>query len=175
MRRQSKASHALVSGLVAALGLPQVAAASEDGLQIIPDPLTVVVLLALFVILVPVLNNLLFKPLLGVLDERAARIEGARARAAELAQQSAALLARHDEAVRQARETAHGEQVRLVEEARRAHQATVGEARAEAEREVHGARGEISRAADSARGVLGAEAEPLAREITARLLGRSAA
>jgi F-type H+-transporting ATPase subunit b len=174
MRRQSKASLALVSGSLAALAIPRVAVASEDGLQIIPDLGTVLLLLALFVVLVPVLNNLLFKPLLGVLDERAARIEGARARAAELAQQSAALLARHDEAVRQARETAHGEQVRLVEEARRAHQATVGEARSAAEREVHGAREEISRSADSARGTLGAETEPLAREIAARLLGRSA-
>jgi F-type H+-transporting ATPase subunit b len=174
MRRQSKASHALVSGL-ATLGLPRVAAAAEDGLQIIPDLGTVLLLLVLFVVLVPLLNNLLFKPLLGVLDERAARIEGARVRAAELAQQSAALLARHDEAVRQAREIAHAEQVRLVEEARRAHQATVGEARSAAERELHGAREELSRSAESARGTLGSEAEPLAREITARLLGRSAA
>ena len=173
MRRQSKASLALASGMVAAL--PQAAAASEEGLQIIPDLTTVGILIALFVVLVPVLNALLFKPLLGVLDERAARIEGARARAAELARQAAGLLARHDEAMRQARETAHVEQVRLVEEARRAHQATVGEARAAAEREIHGARSEISRNADSARGTLGDQAEPLAREITARLLGRSAA
>lgn len=175
MRRQSKASLALVSGMFAALALPRAAVASEDGLQIIPDPVTLGILLALFAVLVPLLNNLLFKPLLGVLDEREARIEGARARAAELAQQSAALLARHDEAVRQARETAHVEQTRLVEEARRAHQATVGEARGVAERDVHTARGEIARNADAARGTLSSEAEPLARDIAARLLGRSAA
>jgi F-type H+-transporting ATPase subunit b len=174
MRRQSKASLALVSGTIAVL-LPRIAAASEDGLQIIPDPKYLVVLIALFVILVPLLNTLLFKPLLGVLDERAARIEGARVRAAELAQQSAALLARHDEALRQARETAHVEHTRLVEEARRAHGATVGEARSAAEREVHAARDEIANAAESARGTLNSEAEPLAREIAARLLGRSAA
>ncbi|MBS1107292.1 MAG: synthase [Deltaproteobacteria bacterium] len=177
MRRQPTALPAPLLGLVAAAALlsPQLAAASEEGLEIYPDPTRLLVLLVLFVTLVPVLNRLLFKPLLGVLDARAERIEGARAHAAELAQQAAALLARHDEAVRQARETAHGEQVRLVEEARHAHQATVGAARSAAEREVGGARGEISRAAASARGALGAEAEPLAREITARLLGRSAA
>ena len=177
MRRQPTALPAPLLGLVAAAALlsPQLAAASEEGLEIYPDPTRLLVLLVLFVTLVPVLNRLLFKPLLGVLDARAERIEGARARAAELAQQAAALLARHDEAVRQARETAHGEQVRLVEEARHAHQGTVGAARSAAEREVGGARGEISRAAASARGALGAEAEPLAREITARLLGRSAA
>jgi len=177
MRRQPTALPAPFSGLVAtsALLVPRIAAASEGGLEIYPDPTRLLVLLVLFVILVPVLNRLLFKPLLGVLDARAERIEGARVRAAELAQQAAALLARHDEAVRQARETAHVEQAGLVEEARRAHQATVGEARSAAEREVVGARGEIGRAAATARGALGAEAEPLAREITARLLGRSAA
>jgi F-type H+-transporting ATPase subunit b len=177
MRRQPTALPAPFSGLfaVAALLAPQVAAASEDGLDINPDPVRLLLLLALFVILVPVLDRLLFQPLLGVLDAREARIEGARVRATELSQQAAALLARHDDAVRQAREMAHTEHVRLVEEARRAHQATVGEARTTAEHELVGARGEISRAADSVRGALSAEAEPLAREITARLLGRSAA
>jgi len=177
MRRQPTALPAPFSGLVASAALlePRVAAASEDGLDIYPDPVRLLLLLGLFVILVPVLDRLLFKPLLGVLDAREARIVGARVRAGELSQQAAALLARHDDAVRQARETAHALHVRLVEEARRAHQATVGEARTAAEHEIIGARGELSRAADAVRGALGAEAEPLAREITARLLGRSAA
>lgn len=177
MRRQPTALPAPFTGLVAMLALlaPRVAAASEDGLDIQPDWLTVLLLLALFVILVPVLDRMLFKPLIGVLEAREGRIEGARVRATELSQQAAALLARHDDAVRQAREAAHVEQVRLVEEARRAQQATVGEARTTAEREIVGARSEITRNAESVRGALGAEAEPLAREITARLLGRSAA
>ena len=177
MRRQPTALTAPFSGLAAAAAMlaPQVAAASEEGLDINPDPVRLLLLLGLFVILVPILDRLLFKPLLGVLEAREARIEGARVRAGELSQQAAALLARHDEAVRQARETAHVEHVRLVEEARRAHQVTVGEARTAAEREIVGARGEILRTADSVRGALGAEAEPLAREIAARLLGRSAA
>jgi F-type H+-transporting ATPase subunit b len=177
MRRHPTALPAPFRGLVAAAALlaPQVAYASEEGLDIYPDPVRLLLLLGLFVILVPVLDRLLFKPLLGVLEAREGRIEGARVRAAELAQQAAALLARNDAAVRQARETAHVEHVRLVEEARRSHQATVAEARTAAEHAIVGARGEISRAADSVRGALGAEAEPLAREITARLLGRSAA
>jgi F-type H+-transporting ATPase subunit b len=177
MRRQPTALPAPFTGLVATIALlaPRIAIASEGGLNIQPDMWTLLLLLALFVILVPVLDRLLFKPLVGVLEAREGRIEGARVRATELSQQAAALLARHDDAVRQARETAHGEQVRLVEEARRAHQVTVGEARTTAEREIAGARGEISRNADSVRGALRAEAEPLAREITSRLLGRSAA
>ena len=78
MRRQPTALPAPFSGLVATsvLLLPRIAAASEGGLEIYPDPLRLLVLLVLLVILVPVLDRLLFKPLLGVLDARAERIEG---------------------------------------------------------------------------------------------------
>jgi F-type H+-transporting ATPase subunit b len=154
---------------------PGISHAAGGGLEIIPDPTKLIALLLLFVILVPVLNNLLFKPLLAVLDEREQRIDGARTRATELAQQAAALVARHDEAIRQARETAQAERARVVEAARSSHQSAIGEARSGAESEIAAARSEIERAAASVRASLGAEAEPLARDIAARLLGRSAA
>jgi F-type H+-transporting ATPase subunit b len=167
------ASHASV---VVAMGLvPAAARAAGGGLEIIPDPSRLVPLLVLFLILVPVLNRLLFQPLLGVLDEREQRIDGARSQAVELAQKAAVLLAQHEDAIRRAREVAHVEQTRLVEEARAAHQSTVGEARHAAEAEITGARAELASAAESVRASLGAEAEPLAREIAARLLGREAA
>jgi len=169
-----RASFASV-GAAALLLDPALAHASEGGLQIIPEPTRLLTLLVLFVILVPVLNKLLFQPLLGVLEERERRIDGARARATELAQQAAALLARHDDAIRRARETAHGEQVRVVEEARGQHQSTIGQARQAAEAEIAGARAELARATASVRASLAAEAEPIAREIAARLLGRSPA
>lgn len=154
---------------------PSVAHASEGGLQIIPDPTRLIALLVLFVVLVPVLNALLFQPLLQVLDEREKRIEGARARATDLAQQAATLVARHDDAIRKARETAHADQLRMIEEARGQHQSTVGDARSSAESELASARAEIARAIANVRSSLAAEAEPIAREIAARLLGRSAA
>lgn len=154
---------------------PGLAHAAGGGLNIIPEWPKLLALLALFLILVPVLNALLFKPLLGVLDEREKRIDGARTRATELAQQAAALVARHDEAIRQARETAQAERARVVEAARGQHQEAIGDARKGAETEIAAARTEIARAAAGVRASLGAEAEPLARDIAARLLGRSAA
>lgn len=164
----------LVGAVAAAVGLLAPGAAHASGaLNIIPEPWKVVQLLVLFLILVPVLNAFLFQPLLRVLEEREHRIEGARTRARELSAQASALLARHDDALRQAREVAHGEQVQIVEQARGSHRATVGEARLAAEREVASARAELTRAADDVRASLGAEAEPLAREIAVRLLGRS--
>jgi F-type H+-transporting ATPase subunit b len=161
-------------GAAASLFAPAIAHASEGTLQIIPDPTRVLVLLVLFVILVPVLNATLFQPLLRVLDEREQRIAGARTRATELAQQTASLLARHEESLRRARETAHAEQQRIVEAARGEHQSTIGDARHAAEGEIAAAQVEIQRAIDSVRASLRADAEPIARDIATRLLGRSA-
>lgn len=161
-------------GATALLLDPAIAHASEGGLQIIPDPARLIALLVLFVLLVPLLNRLLFQPLLQVLDERERRIDGARTRATELAQQAAVLVARHDDAIRKARETAHAEQLRVVEEARGQQQSTVGDARHAAEGEIAAARTQIARVIDSVRASLRAEAEPIAREIASRLLGRSA-
>jgi F-type H+-transporting ATPase subunit b len=163
---------ALVACLAAALLVAAPAQASE-GLELVPDPRRLIALLVLFVLLVPLLDRLLFKPLLAVLEERGARIEGARARAAELSRRAAELVAQHDAAVRQVREAAQRERAGAVDEARRAHQAAVGEARGEAERQIAATRAEVGAALDAARARLRAEAEPLARDVAARLLGRS--
>lgn len=177
MPRHPHALRASAAGLAASavLAAPGIARAAGGGLDIIPDPTRLLALLALFVILVFVLNPLLFQPLLRVLEEREQRIDGARARATELAQQAAALVARHDEAIRQTRASAHAERVRIVEEARREHQAAVGSARHSAEHELAAARSEIDGAAARARASLDAEAQAIAREIAARLLGRNLA
>lgn len=168
MTRQQRALVVLGASLLAASP-----AQASEGLQLVPDPKRLVFLLLLFIVLVPLLNALLFRPLLAVLEERSARIDGARARAGELASRAAALVAKHDEAVRAAREASQRERARAVDEARRAHQAAVGTARGEAERQIAETRSEIGAALGGARTQLRAEAEPLAREVAARLLGRS--
>jgi F-type H+-transporting ATPase subunit b len=150
-------------------------ARAGEGLEIIPDPARLGVLLVLFLVLIPIMNGLVFRPLLAVLDEREQRIAGARARASEVASEAAALLERHEAALREAREAANVERARAVEEARRAHQEAVGAARQAAEREIAGARGEVAAAVESARAQLRGEAEPLAREVAERLLGRRVA
>jgi F-type H+-transporting ATPase subunit b len=177
MRRRPIALLAPPTALsIAALAVSPAARAAEGHtLQIQPHWQQVVPLLVLFVVLVPVLNALLFRPLLDVLEEREKRIEGARVRAAELAREAAALAARHEAALQQAREAAHAEQVRHLEDARSQHQAAVGAARQEAEQQLAAARAEITAAAAVARAALGAETDSLARDIAARLLGGRAA
>lgn len=173
MIRPHRALVAAGAALVAGLLLTAAPAHAAEGLELVPKPQRLVVLLVLFVVLVPLLNALLFRPLLAVLEERGARIEGARARAADLARRAAELVAQHDAAVRQVREVAQRERAGAVDEARRAHQAAIGEARAEAERQIAATRADVGAALDAARARLRGEAEPLAREVAARLLGRS--
>jgi F-type H+-transporting ATPase subunit b len=163
----------LAAAVLGALLLAAAPAHAAEGLELVPKPERLIALLLLFVLLVPLLNGLLFRPLLAVLEERSARIEGARARAAEVSRRAAELVAKHDAAVRQVREAAQRERAGAVDEARRAQQAAIGEARGEAERQVAATRADVSAALDAARTGLRGEAEPLARDVAARLLGRS--
>lgn len=147
-------------------------ARASEGLELVPEPQRLIFLLVLFLVLVPLLNLLLFKPLLGVLEERGRRIEGARARAAELSTRAGTLVAQHEEAVQAVRQAAHQERAKFVDDARQVHQGRIGEARREAERRLAQTRAEIGAALDAARAELREAAAPLAREAAERLLGR---
>jgi F-type H+-transporting ATPase subunit b len=151
------------------------ARAAGGGLEILPDPPRLLVLLVLFLLLIPLLDRLVFRPLLGVLEERERRIEGARLRAAELAREAADLDRRHAGAVQEVRAAAHGERSQEIEQARRENQAALAEARLAAEREIAGTRADVAAAVEVARARLRGEVEPLAREVAERLLGRSLA
>jgi F-type H+-transporting ATPase subunit b len=125
------------------------------------------------VLLIFPVHQLVLRPLLGVLDERSERIEGARKRAGEVGAQAETVLGRYREAVEQARkqaeelrkgtlEGARGDQARILSEARRA-----------AEGEVSSARSGVADALASARAGLRGDTGALAREVAARVLGRA--
>lgn len=132
-------------------------------------------LVVLFALLAPILNRFLFAPLLRVLEERDRQIAGARERAAQLATEADALLMRYDTAVRETRERAHEEHLRLTEDARNTSQTQVAEARTHVEEELKARRGELRSALDRAHSELRRDADALAREIAHRLLGREVA
>ena len=76
---------------------------AAEGLVLVPEGTLLVVLIAAFAALVFPVNALVFKPLFRVLDEREARIGGARARAAEIEVEANALLERYRDAIRDSR------------------------------------------------------------------------
>jgi F-type H+-transporting ATPase subunit b len=159
---------ALAFGLLVALP----AQAAGGALEIFPDE-RIFYLIVLFVLLIFPVNKLLFHPIFRVLDERDARIEGARNRADQISAEAEATLDRYRGAVRSAREEAEGERKNVLEQARREQAQLTGSVRSEAEVTINRAREEVAGALDDARSQLRRQAEELAREAAARVLGRN--
>jgi F-type H+-transporting ATPase subunit b len=148
------------------------ARAAEDSIQIFPDPKLLAPLVVLFAALIWPLSTVLWKPLLRVLDERRARIEGTRARAQTVAAEAEDVLAGYQRAVDQARRAAESERRGLLDVSRQDQAEITGAARRSADAEVAAARARVERSVEAARAELEGSARELAREAAARVLGR---
>lgn len=174
MSRDLRIAHpASLTAFVAVLFAAANATASEGGLVLTPDPYTLVVLVFVFGLLVYPVNQLIFRPIFRVLDERDSKISGTRRDAERLAREADAVLARYQESVRDVRADAERERKAELERARADGAARTGEARGDAERQVGRARAEVAAALEEARATLRAESSHLAREVASRVLGRT--
>jgi len=171
--RKIDAMHRSAGLLALALLVPGRAAAAEGGIDLIPNPWVLFLLIAAFAVLIVPMDRLLFRPLFRVLDERAERIQGARARAGELQSEANALLDRYQSEVARTREKAARERRERAAKAREEELAATGEARREAEERLEQARREVDDALDAARRDLRRESEGLARLAAERVLGRA--
>lgn len=151
--------------------LPELPAPLADALGT-PAGWGMILLIVLFVALIVPVNQLLFKPIFRVLDVRDERIAGTRARAVQLEQETDQVLARYESQVAAVREEAEQQRRSLLEAARGDALGTTGGARAQAEGEIERARSEIQGALESARGSLRSQAQELARQAAASVLGR---
>jgi len=158
--------------LVLAVAVAAPVQAASGGLEILPDPTRLLVLIVLFTVLIWPANVLLWQPVLRALDERSDQIQGSRERADKIAAEADVVLARYQEAVTHARTEAETERRGLLDQARSEQSGISAGARSAAEEEVSGARREIATALDEARGQLRGQAEELARTAAATVLGR---
>ena len=133
---------------------------------------TLIIQLIIVLSLMGILTQTLFKPFLGVLQERRNRIEGAEKRAKDLQQQAEQLIERYREAI--ASGQAQGAGIR--DEIRRTSLAQETEilqkAMDEANRLIQEVKTRIGEEARAARTDLLLQAERLSREITEKVLGR---
>jgi len=148
------------------------ALADEGSLQLVPEPPLLLTLLVLFALLIVPVDRLLFRPVFRVLDERAAKIEGTRVRAARIEREADQALERYEGAVRDTREQAEQQRRARLDEARGELQHTTAAARGEAEAEIERARHGLEASYQAARQALRAQSEDLARQAAARVLGR---
>jgi F-type H+-transporting ATPase subunit b len=148
-------------------------ASASESLHLIPDSHILPVLIVGFALLVFPLNQLIFKPIFRALDERIARIQGARDRSTQLQRAADEVLDRYEAAIRDARaesEVARQQQLAVARE-EQTHLTT--QARTEAEGELERARADLGRAIEEARSSLRASAEELAQTAAEQVLGRA--
>jgi F-type H+-transporting ATPase subunit b len=169
--RTERVAAALLAGALWLVLVPAASAASE--LVLIPEIRTLVVLIIGFVILIPIVNNLIVKPVYAVLDERQEKIAGARKRAESLEASANDVLSRYQASVREVREEAERMRRGQLDAARSEHAQITGRARAEAEREIEQSQGELRASLEQARDGLRTSAEELARQAAERILGRA--
>jgi F-type H+-transporting ATPase subunit b len=138
-----------------------------------PPDWTLPVASFVFLITLFALNQLLFKPLFRVLDERRERTVEMRSRAQRELEYHQALLEEYHSRIRDERQSGY----RLAEAVRGAaleeRQQAVARARAEAEQLLSRAKDELQAERKSVRERLSREADEIARLITTRVLQRS--
>jgi len=171
MQRSTQAQSLGLAFLALFLAFP--AWAAGGGLELMPDPKVLIPLLIFFVLLIAPANQLIFKPLFRVLDDREQKIDGTRTKAQRLEREADEVIQRYEGAVRETRESAEQTRRGRLEEARGELLATTSTARSEAEGEIERARNEIQASLESARAELRGQAEGLAKQAASQVLGRA--
>jgi F-type H+-transporting ATPase subunit b len=133
---------------------------------------TVVFQLAIFLILMLVLEPLVFSPILRIFALREERTEGERARARELEEEAGSLLERYEQEVARVNQVAAEERDRARAETAKLEAEILEEARKSVARIVDEGRNRIATEVGKMRFDLGKESERLAQDVAARILGR---
>jgi len=156
--------------LLAASAAPQ---AAES--QLLDLDGTIVIMLGIFLLSLLVLWLSLWRPYLRVRDERVARVEGAREKAAELESEAAARLARIETALAEARRVGEADTAKLRLQAQASEQQIVAEAQAAARKLLVEARAKLAQTVATEKAGLEQQTTSLAQEIAEKALGRSLA
>jgi F-type H+-transporting ATPase subunit b len=133
---------------------------------------TVFVMLGIFLVLLLVLWQFLWKPYLRVRDERVARVEGAREKAAQLEADAATRLARIETALAEARRTGYAEMTKLRLDAQAREQKVIAEAQEAARKMLVDARAKLDDALATEKANLQEHTYQLGRQIAEKALGR---
>jgi F-type H+-transporting ATPase subunit b len=133
---------------------------------------TVFVMLGLFLVLLLILWQFLWKPYLRVRDERVARVEGAREKAAQLEADAATRLVRIETALTEARRTGNAEIAKLRIEAQTREQQIITEAQDSARKMMLEARAKLDAALLAEKENLQKHTNLLGRQIAEKALGR---
>lgn len=135
--------------------------------------ITLLIQLAIILTVMILLNQILFKPMLRILEERKARTEGRRKAAVELDGKAEAVWADYQKRIQEARVEADRTRTEFVRQGEDERRKITDAAADEAEKTTSTVRARIRAEAAEARKTLEAEARRLADSAAQRILGRS--
>lgn len=134
---------------------------------------TILVAAAIFLVTLFALNQLLFRPLFRILDERREQTSDLRQKAQETLDRYQLLLEQYQERVQEEKQSGYKLAESLRNEALKERQRRISEARAEAESLGERARDEVRRELDLGQRQIRGEAEGIAQFIAAKVLERA--
>lgn len=128
-----------------------------------------------FMVLLVILNKLLYRPLLGILEQRRATIDGSHEKAQSLQSEIEEKMARYQQQLNDAKADASLERGKVKQAAQVEETAILGEAQKRATVRLQAIKDQVAGEADEAGKTLKAEAESLAGQIATKVLGRDLA
>ncbi|PKN34862.1 MAG: hypothetical protein CVU61_05715 [Deltaproteobacteria bacterium HGW-Deltaproteobacteria-19] len=126
-----------------------------------------------FIALVFIMNVLLYKPILGIMEKRKQQFDGARDEVRDLHSTVEKKMAEYEEAVRKAKQTAMEQKAEYVKEGADEARKIVDAVRGVIPKMMEEFQGKMNREIDEARGVLKNQSRRLSLEIAEKVLGRS--
>ena len=135
------------------------------------DP-TGVIQIILFLVLWFVLNRLLFRPYLRLLEERENKTEGVRRETAALEGEGQRLRAEYEERIARAQEIGSASKERSLDQGREQRERLVSRAREEAANMLERVRHEVRSQLQKEREIAAREGAAIAQEMASKVLGR---
>ncbi len=133
---------------------------------------TLFIQLVNFLVLMVLLDRILFRPMLRILEERRERTEGRRRQAERIDAEAEAIWADYQERIRQAKAEADRIRTEIIRRAEAERQKLLAQVAEESEKRLVQIRARIRAEVEEARKALEAEARVLAEGMAERLLGR---
>lgn len=141
-------------------------------MTIVPN-LTVLIQIALVLVLMFVLNTFLFKPMMGVLNERKARTAGRRERAAAAEAQAETIWGDYQKKLSAARSEADKARLEVVRQAETERANITEVASSQADKTISEMKARIGAEGDKAREALKAQIEGLGKAMAEKIAGRA--
>jgi F-type H+-transporting ATPase subunit b len=145
--------------------------AFAESIQLVPDG-TLFVHIAVIIVMVAVLNRILFRPVIGLLEERDKHTHGRTGEAHEILGRVEAGAARYEQSLRDARAEGYRLLEQTQKEAAGGRQRRIGEVRADVEQMLAEQMQSVRSQTEEARANLTAEARRMAETVSAQILGR---